>query len=157
MKTISIQVFEYSELTEKAQAKASQNYEPVATDFYNETMQAIQKVFPINNISIDNDFRISATVHEQETEDQKTFEQYQKDFKYPTDIQCGLTWTYSDYEFLNALPKENPITREDLIYALQKLASTYRKEYHSEFEDENLSDYYTLNDIYFLADGSFAP
>lgn len=88
MKTISVQVLEYSELTEKAKQKASQNFEPFSPDFYSDTIDAIQKVFPIENIELDNYFRISATIHEIENEDQKTFEQYQQDFKYPTDQRC---------------------------------------------------------------------
>ena len=156
MKTIALEAYNFSELTEKAKEKASQYHEPFCQYDFNETIKAIENIFPIANISIDGYFQVSATIHDQDEEDQKTKAEYIALAKYPNETELPLTGTYSDHSFISSLPDDKKLTREDFEYALQKFTTAYQKQYEYELSDEALSEHFDLNEIFFLKDGSIA-
>lgn len=155
MKTATINLYTFSELSEKAKDKVRENHDCFTDIYFSQILQAITKVFPISSIDwFDLYHSTYITMQYDDEELEKTFKDYQTEFKYPTDQQYWLTGYCSCAFFLNELPKNEPLKRKDFSYAIQRLHTAYIKAVQYEYSDESLQEHCDANDYYFTEDGT---
>ena len=162
MNTITINTFSFDELNEKAKERAMNDFYKYhnleCTNEFWETCKAIEKVFPIYINQLDEySYRNEYRILEIEDEEQyKTKEEYLTSAKYK-EPEYALTGTYSDLYFLQALPSNVPLTKEDFEDALSALFKAYSRACEEEQSKEWFQEMSNCNEWYYLENGDFAP